>query len=161
MERPVQLKFGETADIGSQGLSIEFVEVLEDSRCASDVTCIWEGRAKVLLAVAVNGEDLGRHELVLEGGQSELATASVGGYMIVVLTLDPYPVTTQEGEPDYVVTLAVSEDSGREDQSPVRGKLHLRLRRYIRGQLLIRPTGPGNRDAPGRVAAPAEKCTVK
>ena len=126
LEHPFQLKLGEATEVGSQGLSIEFVEVVEDSRCPSDVTCIWEGRAKVLIAVAVDGQDVGRHELALESGQPELAVASVGGYMIGIVTLDPYPKTTQDGEPDYEVTLAVSEGGGSADADSASIELSLR-----------------------------------
>jgi hypothetical protein len=102
---------GQTATIESEGLSVSFVNVSEDSRCPSGVTCIWAGQAKVVIGVVhtATGEDLGVREIVLGGGGGEAATASFGRYSVEVLTLDPYPDAPEQGDrPDYTVTLMVS-----------------------------------------------------
>lgn len=47
---------GETADLGD-GLTIRPLEVIEDSRCPSDVTCVWAGRLRLRAAISgVSGE---------------------------------------------------------------------------------------------------------
>ncbi len=40
----VKVPKGETVVL--KGVSIKFLEVLEDSRCPKDVNCIWAGRAQ-------------------------------------------------------------------------------------------------------------------
>ena len=45
----VKVSLGETVQF--QKASVQFLKVLEDSRCPSDVTCVWEGQAKVLVEV--------------------------------------------------------------------------------------------------------------
>ena len=111
LDRPFQIKLHDSIAIVSEQMKIEFVEVLEESRCAANVTCIWAGRARVLIGISLGGEELGQHELTLEGGQSDLAVARVGGYLVSLVSLDPYPGTSDQGdEPDQTVTLAVSMD---------------------------------------------------
>ena len=84
-----EVKLHESAIIESKDLRIEFIEVLEDSRCPAGVTCIWAGRARALIGISLGGEDLGRHERILEGGQGDLSVARAGGYLIGFLALDP------------------------------------------------------------------------
>lgn len=56
---PFQLKTGRTALLDRQCPRVEFVEVVEDSRCAKDVVCIQAGRARILLRLSSLGDVLG------------------------------------------------------------------------------------------------------
>ena len=47
---PFELAQGESVQVA--GHSLRFVDVVEDSRCPTGVTCIWGGRAKVRLSVS-------------------------------------------------------------------------------------------------------------
>src|SRR5690554_6743820 len=51
----IKVPDGQTVVIS--GISIKFVEVLEDSRCPTDVECIWAGRARVKVSVSSNGKE--------------------------------------------------------------------------------------------------------
>lgn len=42
--------------VTSNGLKIEFVELVEDSRCPADVQCVWAGNAKIKVRVTKNGK---------------------------------------------------------------------------------------------------------
>src|SRR5690606_39790357 len=55
---------GETIVI--KGVSIKFLEVIEDSRCPTHVTCIWAGRAIVKVEVIANGK---KEEKILTFGE--------------------------------------------------------------------------------------------
>ena len=110
-----QLEVGQTALIEPQGPIVEFVEVVEDSRCPSDVVCVWEGRAVILIRVSSSGDALGFgvRELTLEAGQVDPANNSVQGvfdlYLFEFVDLDPYPQTSdQKEQPGYTATLVVS-----------------------------------------------------
>lgn len=47
---------GESARVAGESLEIAFVAVTEDSRCARDVTCIWEGRVVAAVEVTLDDE---------------------------------------------------------------------------------------------------------
>ncbi len=50
----VKVPKGETVVL--KGVSIKFMEVMEDSRCPEGVDCIWAGRAIVKAKVTANGK---------------------------------------------------------------------------------------------------------
>ena len=112
---PFQLKTRQTALLDRQGPVVEFVEVVEDSRCAKDVVCVWAGRARVLLRVSSPGDVLGfgTPELTLEAGRLDPATGAVTGvfdeYLFELSVLDPYPETTAPQPPDYTATIIVTK----------------------------------------------------
>jgi len=116
--RAFPLELGQTAAVGPQGPIVEFVQVVEDSRCPRGATCVWEGRARILIRVSSSGDVLGfgTQDLVLEPGQGDPDGASVQGtfdtYRLELLFLDPYPQATsaeeQQGQAAYVATLIVS-----------------------------------------------------
>ena len=123
LNRPFRLKLGQSALLEPLGLEVEFLEVVEDSRCPSGVTCVWEGRAIVLFRVS-SVDDLlgfGTQELALEVGRVHAGDSSVTGtratYLFQLLALDPYPqVDAAESggqQPDYTATLVVSRVEAR------------------------------------------------
>lgn len=106
-EDSVVLVFGEKTSIAGTNLALTLIQVLEDSRCPSDVVCVWAGRVIVAVGVELDGNDLGETTLSIEGG-SESITATVGVYTIELLQLDPYPVSTgQILAEDYVARISV------------------------------------------------------
>lgn len=76
----VTVRLGETARLG--GLSVRPVAVVEDSRCPSDVQCVWAGRLRLRAAVSGVGET----ELIL--GQ---ALALPGGGSLILIAAAPAP----------------------------------------------------------------------
>jgi hypothetical protein len=44
-----KLKVGNTVNFNTK--SIKFLKVVEDSRCPSDVTCIWAGQVKIVIGI--------------------------------------------------------------------------------------------------------------
>ena len=99
---PAQAQLGEAFTLaGGQGtavsgenLTLEFDQVLEDSRCPKQVECFWTGQA--LLTVLVQRE--GQAPVPVEfntnpaPGQNK-QQANVGAYTIRLISLDPYPET--------------------------------------------------------------------
>jgi hypothetical protein len=47
------IKVGQTESINSENIKIKLLEVTNDSRCASDVVCIWAGEVKAVLNVRI------------------------------------------------------------------------------------------------------------
>ena len=68
-------------------LTVRFVEMVEDSRCPTDVNCVWAGNAKIKIRVSKNGRS---HDLTLDtNGPSQSAAAE--GYTIRFVGLTPLP----------------------------------------------------------------------
>jgi hypothetical protein len=109
-----RLAVGQAASLEPGPVSIEFLGVVEDSRCPEDVQCIQAGRAVVSLRI--DGD-----EVRLTVAAPNVANA--GGYALETTALDPYPVSTDDPEErDYVATLVVRESAtGLGEMGPVDG----------------------------------------
>ncbi len=71
---------------------IEFVGVVEDSRCPKEVMCVWEGQAVTLIRVIdVEGRSSAEQNLTLRAGHPGLASATVGLLNLTLLSVEPYP----------------------------------------------------------------------
>lgn len=84
------------------GHTIRFDSVLEDSRCPTDVDCVWEGRATVSLALIAD-DIVSDVQLSIPGYANadsepqDAQSATVGGYRLTLLQLDPYPAADGQG----------------------------------------------------------------
>jgi len=83
------LAIGQKAIITGENLEIRFKEVSEDSRCARDVICVWEGRVVCLLEVTGGGvsEEI---TLTQSGLTDQPAQEYRQGY-IFTFNIEPYP----------------------------------------------------------------------
>ncbi|MDH7447422.1 hypothetical protein [Aquimarina sp. 2201CG14-23] len=105
-----KLKAGNSLDFESK--SIKFIQVVEDSRCPSDVTCVWAGQAKVLIGLYENNILLEEKEIVM-GAKAITPTNSKilfksGTQSIYGYHLSPYPSSSQKIDPsDYYLELLV------------------------------------------------------
>ncbi len=100
LDQEVQLAPAERAVFGPSKLDIEFVRVVEDSRCPSDVTCVWAGEVKVQLSSRTGGAEAVQHELTT--GKE----AAVGELRLMIVRVQPERITTREISPEqYRVTL--------------------------------------------------------
>ena len=101
------LSFGDTVEIKGEQLEITFAEILEDSRCASDVTCIWEGRVRCRLDVLYEGT---HYKVILtQPGLSYDYENGIFQNYSLSFKIEPYPlsdVTLSAG--DYYIYLTVS-----------------------------------------------------
>ena len=90
------------------GLTVLFVEVVEDSRCPTGDECDSPGTVTIRVDTASGTLPTGDTTLVLEVGQVGPTIKKLGKFSAVFLSMEPYPVS---GEPidlaDYVATLAV------------------------------------------------------
>ncbi|MFX0152023.1 MAG: hypothetical protein ACFFAJ_14635 [Candidatus Hodarchaeota archaeon] len=102
----ISLYIGESAIIKNHGIKLKFVDVLEDSRCPSDVECLWEGTVSLLINIQYNSEDLGNFVL----NSSNLHKASFMGYYVKFKELEPYPISTETiPKTSYRATFSVEE----------------------------------------------------
>ena len=109
LDSKFQLAVGQTGFVESENIKITFLEVTADSRCPSDVTCIWAGEVKVLVNIWKDDQDLGGSTLVGQAANDDQAVKTFDGYSIKLLKVDPYPISTQAiGPSDYTITLIVT-----------------------------------------------------
>lgn len=108
---PFTLAGGQAAVNSSAGLRLRFEEVLEDSRCPTEVECVWTGQARIALLVQQGeGEPIRVAFNTNPAPGQNQQTAEVGEYTIELQSLDPYPETTAAIPfQDYRATLIVSK----------------------------------------------------
>jgi len=102
LNAPIQLEPGQSAVFDAENLAVKFVGIDSDSRCPSDVACLWAGEVVVRLAVR---KDRRTRELAIKGNQN----LPLEGFVVSVLEVLPPPKSTQRIAPaDYRVTLKVT-----------------------------------------------------
>lgn len=101
----ITLRAGESVTVQPRNVVLQFAEVLSDSRCPVEVTCVWEGDAEVSVrAVASDGTsaDLRLHT---RGGTPD---PSFKGLTLHLVGLSPQP---KEGKAprqgDYELTIEI------------------------------------------------------
>ena len=108
LDTPFQLKVNQMGFISSENIKITVLDVTEDSRCPSDVVCIWAGEVKVIVNILKDYQDLGDMILVKGAGENKLTTRVFDSYSIELIAVDPYPKSTVKIElSDYIITLVV------------------------------------------------------
>ena len=85
------LGVNQVANLAGESLTIKFVGIESDSRCPTGSRCFWQGQVKASITIEQNGEDLGGFTLIKGVGQSSSAIATVAGYKIKLLDVNPYP----------------------------------------------------------------------
>ncbi len=100
------LKLNQEKAAAAETLNVKFLAVPEDSRCPSDVTCVWAGQVKVTLSMSTK-QHAAEDKEILFSGASESAEISWKEYKIELLAVDPYP-KSQSAKSEYVVKLRIS-----------------------------------------------------
>ena len=102
--REFTLAVGQSAVVGD-GVRLTLKSVTDDSRCPVDVTCVWEGDAKVSVEV-ITPSPRAQHELHTTGRESH--EAKHGAYRVTLVKLEPAPRSTVTiSSSDYRATLVV------------------------------------------------------
>jgi len=110
LDTQFQLKVDQTALIRSENMRIAFLDVAGDSRCPSDVVCIWAGEVSILVNIWKNHQNHGDLILTRGAGKGDQAAKTFDGYSIELVKVEPYPVSIQKIElPDYIITLVVAK----------------------------------------------------
>ena len=105
------LNVGQESAIEGERLRLRFVSVEEDSRCPSDVACVWAGNAKLLLQVSSGNKSAEKLRLNTHGSAQGADEGKVGSLRVKLLKLDPYPRSNQRiAAGDYRATLVVSRE---------------------------------------------------
>lgn len=97
----VPLEVGQTGTLAN--ISIRLIEIVEDSRCPVQVTCIQAGD----LRVAINLISDGVEDTFIIGENDKALT--FGGYLIDIADASPDPIEGQETS-DYLITFSVARE---------------------------------------------------
>jgi hypothetical protein len=76
------------------GVTLTFVRVAEDSRCPSDVTCVWEGNGAAEIQLTRGSGPTVTRTLNTTGSRGP-STIEWEGLRISLLALTPTPISTQ------------------------------------------------------------------
>jgi hypothetical protein len=99
---------GQEAVIPSEKLRVRFAEVLEDSRCPTQVECFWTGQARIAISVHPDGSATEVEFNTNPAPGQTVTVADVGQYSVELQSLDPYPQTPDAiAFKDYRATLLV------------------------------------------------------
>jgi hypothetical protein len=104
MDTASKITLGERLAVKGTDLTVQFTEVLEDSRCPEGVQCPWAGNAQVQFNV--NGDLLELNTFT----QPKMDV--VAGYRIELLSLRPYPVKDSPiDSSEYVAEIRIVQES--------------------------------------------------
>lgn len=108
--RTVSLSPGQSVTIDGESLKIKFVEIINDSRCASGVTCIWQGEVSVRLDISYR--DAAYTKVATQPGlTSNPSSFEFNGYLLHC-NVQPYPTAGTTIKPgDYRLQLTVEKKS--------------------------------------------------
>lgn len=103
-----QLAVGERVNVSEAGLTINFTQVVEDSRCPANAMCVQQGRAVVAGELSDGAGAPTAYTLTLGGADDAAAELKVGDYTLRAIALDPYPGTVEQVSPEaYRLTLVI------------------------------------------------------
>jgi hypothetical protein len=78
-----EIVFGKQITIPEEGISLQFSDVLVDSRCPKGVTCVWAGNAEIVIQLNDSEANLNTY--------LEPQKTNIYEYKIQFLSLNPYP----------------------------------------------------------------------
>lgn len=103
----IKVQVNKQKSINKNDLTVKFVSVLEDSRCAEGTNCVWAGNAKIKLKLKKKNGAWKTFELNTNIEEKEL---KFGGYTIKISELTPTPAVNVRINPNgYVATFSVSK----------------------------------------------------
>lgn len=106
-DQEIKVQVNKQKSINKNDLTVKFVSVLEDSRCAEGTNCIWAGNAKLKLKIKKKNGAWKTFELNTNIDKNEL---NFGGYLIKIKELTPTPAANVRINPNgYVATFSISQ----------------------------------------------------
>jgi hypothetical protein len=104
-----KLKVGQRANLKGTNLQIKFLAVESDSRCPSDVKCVWAGNAAVQFQLS-SGRSNKTVTLNTGRGGAFVSEVEYRGYKVTLIDLSPYPRSDRQvAARNKTATLIVSK----------------------------------------------------
>ena len=94
----------------SDEFALQFIEVIEESRCPLDVQCVWPGRVVVELGLLTNMSSIPTIRLTHGVDQDESSDTTIMNHYIRLISVNPYPVALDSiNFEDYEIEVLVEE----------------------------------------------------
>ena len=98
------IAYNQQVSVKDENLVLNFTEVKEDSRCAVDVQCVWEGR--LVVVIKANSKPL---EMSI-GGDAQPVSEIEGYRITLVEVVEPSPNSQVDpNHSDYIVALNIEK----------------------------------------------------
>jgi len=111
LNKEFSLGIGQTAGITGEPLTVQFVEIQDDSRCPKGAMCIWQGRVSAVLQVS-DGSDSTKIVLTEPGLSDQYGRGTYKKYEFTS-RVQPYPELGKKiPKDDYRVLLTIRKISG-------------------------------------------------
>jgi hypothetical protein len=110
VNEPFTFGGGQEVLLARDNVRLRFAQVLEDSRCPTQVECFWTGQARIAVSVQPEGSASATLEFNTNPAPGQtVKVAEAGQYSIELLSLEPYPQTPEEPIPfeDYRASFVV------------------------------------------------------
>ena len=102
------LATGQSAELTGEDLTVKFIEVVEDSRCPKNVTCIWAGQVSCVLEVRSGGSI--ERTVLTQPGLSQPSDGQEFRNYRIVFDVSPYPEAGKEiKQGDYRLMLNIEK----------------------------------------------------
>jgi len=102
------LAIGQSASIDREDLAIKFIDVVADSRCPSDVVCIWQGEVACLVEITYSGT--GQQIVLTYPGLTPEPSEALFGSYLFTFSVEPYPEEGKEiGKSEYRLNLMITK----------------------------------------------------
>ncbi|MGI9568059.1 MAG: hypothetical protein ACR2LL_13760 [Nitrosopumilus sp.] len=116
---PFSLHLNQTAHIPSYDIQITFSKILEDSRCPSDVQCVWEGNVQIQLDILIEERKLKSIDFSL-GADDITRMYLIDKFHLELIQIKPYPTSSSDEilPSDYSAVFVVeprTDDKGKKD----------------------------------------------
>ncbi|MEH1943367.1 MAG: hypothetical protein V7L01_24535 [Nostoc sp.] len=110
LDTQFNLKYGQIAYLQNENIEIKFSKVIQDSRCPSNVNCIWQGQVVIELDIIKNGKKVSTLTLTLIPGRDVPPIQFLDKYTVTLRDVLPYPksginVVTK----DYIARIVVAK----------------------------------------------------
>ncbi|MHC5741362.1 MAG: hypothetical protein ACYTXT_05540 [Nostoc sp.] len=111
LNTPFYLRYGRTVYLPTENIEIKFSKVIQDSRCPSNVTCIWQGQVIIGLDIIKNGRQVSTLTLTLIPGRDALPIQFLDKYSVRLIEVSPYPKNGKAiALKDYIAKIVVSRN---------------------------------------------------
>lgn len=102
-----KLGVGQSASVEGEGVRLELVDIIQDSRCPQGVQCVRAGDVSLLVRLWRDGQALG--EATLSTARKETATKPLAGYTVTLLQVEPVKTVQEIEKSRYSVTLNMTK----------------------------------------------------
>jgi hypothetical protein len=103
------LSVGQSQTITGENITIKFLDVTGDSRCPSDVTCVWAGEVTCDVEITLPGASPFKLELTQPGLTDQAYRQSFDGHSIA-FRVSPYPAAGKQiPKSDYRLSMNVTD----------------------------------------------------